>query len=110
MTKHPVPESPNEDLNHSDENTRENGVRNENLPSPWKSEIQMSTPPAAEITPTGRSGVVMKHLQKLLKALESFFCSEGKAEPLLIDIMHVDDFKLKKKKGKKKKRKRENKN
>lgn len=51
MTKHPLPESPNKDLNHSDENVRENGMRTENLPSPTKSEIQISTPPPAEISP-----------------------------------------------------------
>ncbi|KAF2314304.1 hypothetical protein GH714_025219 [Hevea brasiliensis] len=40
MTKHPAPKFPNKDINHSDENIRENGGRIENLPSPQKSEIQ----------------------------------------------------------------------
>ncbi|KAF2285996.1 hypothetical protein GH714_009562 [Hevea brasiliensis] len=51
MTKHPVPESPNEDLNLSAENIRDNGMKTENVPSPEKSEIQISTPPPAEINP-----------------------------------------------------------
>ncbi|XP_048235022.1 COP1-interacting protein 7 isoform X3 [Ricinus communis] len=51
MMTYPVPESPNKVLNFSAVNTIENSARSENLPSPKKSEIEISTPPPVQISP-----------------------------------------------------------
>ncbi|XP_050216298.1 COP1-interacting protein 7 [Mercurialis annua] len=51
MITHSVPEPPNKALNLSAEKTAEYSVGSENLPSPKKSEIYMSTPPPTEMSP-----------------------------------------------------------